>query len=267
MLGGALLGFAVGAILGLTGAGGGIFAVPALVFGLGMDMRAAAPIALAAVGMAAGLGALQGLRQGIVRYKAASVLASAGAITSPLGIKLAHWLPASWLPVMFALVMLLAAYRMAMSSRGPGAEEAFAMERPVVCKVSSETGRFIWGWRTAATLGGIGAVTGLFTGMLGVGGGFIIVPALSYFTELRMHSIVATSLMVVALLSTLTIFAAGAQGAAFPPSAWVFVGASLTGMAVARLFASNIPSKVLQRFFALACVAVAAIMLLRASSF
>lgn len=137
------------------------------------------------------------------------------------------------------------------------------MERPAICKVSTETRRFIWGWGTAATLGSIGAVTGVFTGMLGVGGGFIIVPALSYFTELRMQSIVSTSLMVVALLSTATIFAAGSQGAAFTASAWAFVIASLTGMALARLFASRIPSRVLQRIFAVACVAVAAIMLMR----
>src|SRR3546814_5533300 len=82
MLIGGLLGLVIGAVLGLTGAGGGIFAVPALVFGLGMDMRAAAPLALMAVGSAAMLGALQGLRQGLVRYKAAIVLATAGTIRS-----------------------------------------------------------------------------------------------------------------------------------------------------------------------------------------
>ena len=262
MLSGGLLGLAVGAILGLTGAGGGIFAVPALVFGLGMDMRAAAPVALAAVGMAASLGALQGLRQGIVRYKAATVLAATGAITAPLGIKLAHWLPVPWLNLIFVIIMLVVAYRMAMSARGSGTDEALAMERPALCKISTESGRFIWGWGTAVTLGSIGAVTGVFTGMLGVGGGFIIVPAISYFTELRMQSIVATSLMVVALLSTITIFAAGSQGAVFTPSSWVFVAASLMGMAVARLFASKIPSRVLQRIFAAACVGVAAIMLM-----
>src|SRR3546814_10973953 len=68
-------------------------------------------------------------------------------------------------------------------------------------KVSKDTGRFIWSLRTVTTLASIGAVSGLFTGMLGVGGGFIIVPALGYFSELRMHSIVATSLLVIALLS------------------------------------------------------------------
>lgn len=60
ILTGSLLGLLIGSVLGLTGAGGGIFAVPALVFGLGMSIRDAAPVALLAVGSAALLGALQG---------------------------------------------------------------------------------------------------------------------------------------------------------------------------------------------------------------
>ena len=67
MLVGTLLGLLIGVALGLTGARGGIFAVPALVFGLGMDIRSAAPVALFAVGSTTGLGAVQGLRQGVVR--------------------------------------------------------------------------------------------------------------------------------------------------------------------------------------------------------
>src|SRR3546814_2720668 len=109
MLIGGVLGLVIGAILGLTGAGGGIFAVPALMFGLGMEIHQAAPVALLAVGMAAGLGALQGLRQGIVRYKAAAVLALAGAMTAPLGIKLAKWLAPSSLNLILVAIMLVVA--------------------------------------------------------------------------------------------------------------------------------------------------------------
>ncbi len=73
-----VLGFAVGVILALTGAGGGILAVPFLVFGVGLSMAEAGPIGLLAVGLAATLGAVMGLRNGIVRYKAALLTASAG---------------------------------------------------------------------------------------------------------------------------------------------------------------------------------------------
>lgn len=263
MLVGGLLGLIIGAILGLTGAGGGIFAVPALVFGLGLEIRVAAPVALLAVGTAAAFGAWQGLRQGIVRYRAALVLAAAGAMTAPIGIKVAHWLPSAWLNMIFVCVILVVAYRMAVSSGSAQADAAVLAGRGAPCKVSTETGRFIWKPRTAVTLAGIGAITGMFTGMLGVGGGFIIVPALGYVSDLRMHSIVATSLMVIALLSAVTVLAAGVHGLSLTAATAAFSVATLVGMACARSFASRIPSTVLQRLFAIACLVVAAMMLMR----
>ena len=60
-------GAAVGLVLALTGAGGGIIAVPLLVFGLDLPMRQAAPVGLLAVGLAAAVGAILGLREGLVR--------------------------------------------------------------------------------------------------------------------------------------------------------------------------------------------------------
>lgn len=261
MMAGVLLGLAVGAVLGLTGAGGGIFAVPALVFGLGMEIRQAAPLALLAVGAAAGLGALQGLRQGVVRYRAAVMLAVAGALTAPLGVMLAHRLPPAWLSVLFAAIMLVVAYRMYRSSRATAAQPGETVPR--ACRISAQTGRFVWTPRTAATLGGIGLVSGLFTGMLGVGGGFIIVPALAHFSELRMQSIVATSLMVIALLSAVTVSIAWGQGMAMGAPAWAFLTAAVAGMGVGRLVSNRIPAAALQQLFALACVAVAAMMVWR----
>ncbi|WP_241137097.1 TSUP family transporter, partial [Achromobacter xylosoxidans] len=83
------LGLCIGASLGLTGAGGGILAVPALMFGLHMSLAQAAPVALIAVGAASAVGAIQGLRSGLVRYKAALLMAITGAITAPLGLALA----------------------------------------------------------------------------------------------------------------------------------------------------------------------------------
>ena len=72
----ALLGLLVGVILALTGAGGGILAVPALVFGTGIGVAQAGPIGLLAVGIAASLGAILGLRAGQVRYRAALLIAA-----------------------------------------------------------------------------------------------------------------------------------------------------------------------------------------------
>ena len=93
-----LLGVLAGVVLGLTGAGGGILAIPALTLGVGWTLAQATPVALLAVGTAAALGALDGLRKGLVRYKAAALMALVGSITSPVGLYLAALRPASLQP-------------------------------------------------------------------------------------------------------------------------------------------------------------------------
>ena len=132
------------------------------------------------------------------------------------------------------------------------------------CRLSPTTGRFIWTRRAAVTLGSIGAVSGVCTGLLGVGGGFIIVPALTYFSDARMHSIVSTSLMVIALVSAVTVASAAAHGLALTTAEWAFVGAAIAGMAAGRTFASRVPQAALQRVFASVCVVVAGVLAWRA---
>ena len=102
------LGAIIGAVLALTGAGGGILAVPLLVFGLGLSMVEAAPVGLLAVGMAAAVGALLGLRQGVVRYRAAAFVALIGIATAPFGLMLAHQLSNAPLALTFAMVLVYA---------------------------------------------------------------------------------------------------------------------------------------------------------------
>lgn len=259
-----LLGLCIGVSLGLTGAGGGILAVPALMFGLGLTLTQAAPVALIAVGIASAVGALQGLMRGLVRYKAAMLMAAVGALTAPLGLSLAHRLPAHWLSLTFAGVMLLVAARMVQQSRHRAAAQDAAEPPPKACRLSPETGRFVWNRLTAATLGAIGAVSGLCTGMLGVGGGFIIVPALTHFSDARMISIVSTSLMVIALVSAATVGSALLHGLTLTAAQWAFVGAAIAGMVAGRTLAPRVPQAVLQRVFAVVCVAVAAVLAWRA---
>ena len=80
------LGAVVGAILALTGAGGGILAVPLLVFALHLTVSEAAPVGLIAVGSASAFAAVLGLRQGVVRYRAALVMGVVGMVLAPLGV-------------------------------------------------------------------------------------------------------------------------------------------------------------------------------------
>lgn len=265
MLISALLGIAIGTIMGLTGAGGGIFAVPALVMVLGIEQSSAGSIALLAVGAAAALGAFQGLRQGIVRYKAALLLATVGSASAPLGLYFSKLLSPQWLSLIFAAIMLLVATRMFLSAK-KGANDNANVEIQItgkVCNVSPDTGRFQWNIRTFSALSLVGLIAGLFTGMLGVGGGFIIVPALAYLSNLRMQSIVATSLLIIALLSIETVSIAFSQGLQITPSIIIFVGAAMMGMLSGRSLSNRISQSKLQQVFALACVAVAALMAAR----
>lgn len=260
-----ILGFLVGLSLGLTGAGGGILAVPALVIGVGLSMTSAAPIALIAVGLAALAGALDGFRRQMVRYKAAAIMSIVGGLLSPIGVWLAQRLPEFWLMVLFSLVMCVVAYRMFKQARQvkQGLKPA---KDPIdkACMVSADTGKFIWTKRCLATMGSIGAVSGLLTGLLGVGGGFVIVPMLKRFTNLNMHSIVATSLFVIALVSTITVGNALQSLSSLPLSVWSFVGFVIAGMAAGRISAPHIAPQYIQMGFALVCGLSACIVFINA---
>lgn len=257
MLLGLTLGAAVGAVLGLTGAGGGVLAVPALVLGLGMSLTEAAPVALVAVGAAAAMGCIGGLRRGLVRYRAAALMACVGALCAPVGVWLAHRLPMRALIVAFCAVMVVIAVRML---RQAGNADAADGSAPPVhnCMIDRLTGRFRWSLRCSGTLAGIGAAAGLFTGMLGVGGGFLIVPAFRQFSDLTMQASAATSLAVIALVSTATVAGSLAAGAHVSASAWAFIAGTAGGMFAGRLAAGRLPWQWLQRIFAWTVLAVAA---------
>lgn len=251
-----ILGLLTGLSLGLTGAGGGILAVPALMLGLGYDMTSAAPVALLAVGAAALVGALDGLHKHIVRYRAAVFMALMGALMTSAGMRISHALPEQLLVTVFAVIMLWIAGKML---RRP-AERAQSLPP---CRLNPDTGRLRWTGAGTATLAGIGAVAGLFSGMLGVGGGFLIVPALKRFSNLGMHSIVATSLMLIALISLSASAISLAHGTLIPASGWVFVGAAMVGMALGRQVAPHIAPERLQQGFSVLTAVVAVIMLAR----
>ena len=248
-----LLGLWVGAILGLTGAGGGILATPALMAGMGWTMQQSTPVALFAVAGSALLGALDGLRKKTVRYKAALLMALTGMPFTALGIHIAQSLPQRLLLVLFATVMLIVAGRQLHQSRlnRQGADD-------VPCPIHPDSGRFQWSWSTALILGSVGAGTGLMTGLLGVGGGFIIVPVLRKLTNLTMQSIVATSLMVIALVSGSGILSALIHGITLPLDiVSAFALATVTGMLIGRGLIARLSDQLIQRGFATVLIVVA----------
>ncbi len=252
-----VLGGIVGAVLGLTGAGGGILAVPALVVGMGWPMQQATPVALVAVAGSAALGALEGFRRGLVRYRAALLMAVAGVPLTSLGVRLAHLLPQRVLLTLFALVMLFVALRLL---RQALREQRGGTQASPLCvgRVNPETGRLVWSWPAGLALASTGAVTGLMTGLLGVGGGFVIVPMLRKFTNVSMHGIVATSLMVIALVGTGGVFATLLAGTHAPLDVTLWFSATTAiGMAGGRWVSRYLSARHVQLGFAVALVCVA----------
>lgn len=266
MLLASVLGVLMGLVMGLTGAGGGILAVPALVLGLGLSMTEAAPVSLFAVGAAAAVGAIDGLRHGLVRYRAALLIALLGALFSPFGVYAAHQLPEKLLMGLFSALMVLVAWRMLQREKaeaGPSDHGAASWGQKN-CMLNQQTGRFAWTAKCTATLAALGAVTGAVSGLLGVGGGFLIVPVFKQLTDVQMRGIVATSLMVISLISLIGVLGAMQAGVRIEPVGWTFIGASIVGMLIGRRLCQRVRARTLQVGFAGLCVLVAAGMLVRA---
>ncbi|UFH50466.1 sulfite exporter TauE/SafE family protein [Pseudomonas sp. KNUC1026] len=250
----ALLGLIVGVILALTGAGGGILAVPLLLFGLGISVAEAGPIGLLAVGMAAAVGAGMGLRAGTVRYKAALLMAAAGIVCSPAGLWLAHRLPDRPLTLLFAMVLFYVATRV--WRRTLPARPGRCFKAPP-CILDAQRGKLNWTGPCAWALALAGLVAGGLSGLLGVGGGFVMVPALQRYSNLSAQSVLATSLAVIALVSLAGVATSSLAGHVQWTIAAPFCAGALAGMLAGQQVAARLAGPYLQRGFAVVCALVA----------
>jgi uncharacterized membrane protein YfcA len=257
-----LIGVVVGLIMGLTGAGGGMLAVPALVYSQGWTMQEAMPVALLAVSLGALIGAIDGLRRRQVRYKAALLMGLAGAPMTSLGVFVASQMSQQFLMLAFSLVLLIVVLRLIIQTR---AGASAAVRGDALAMVNQHTGKFDWTWATAVIIGLIGACAGFATGLLGVGGGFIIVPLLRHFTNLNMQSAAATSLMVITLVGAVAVTSAVSHGIQLPILfSSMFAAASVIGVIFGRKIANRLDSKTVQLIFAAMLCGVAISFLLKA---
>lgn len=256
-----VLGAVIGGVLAMTGAGGGILAVPVLVFGLGLSMTQAAPVGLLAVALAASVGAVLGLKQGVVRYKAAAFISSIGIVAAPLGLHLAQRIPNKPLALVFSVVLVYASVRMLRNASREIRNGGAAPRREVLpCVLNPAKGRLRWTLPCARVLALTGFTSGLLSGLLGVGGGFVIIPALTRYTNLEMKSIVATSLAVIALVSIGGVTAAAISGVMYWQVAIPFSAGAVLGLFAGRQLAHKLAVPRLQQAFSIVGI-VAAIML------
>lgn len=175
----------IGLSLGLLGGGGSILTVPVFVYLLGFEAKEAIAGSLAVVGATSLFGAVGHWRAGNVNLRVAAVF---GAVAMPgayLGARLAAFVSGGVQLTLFAGVMLLAAWFM-FRPRNAAEEDA-----------AGEHARGMPLWLIAAQ----GLAVGLLTGLVGVGGGFLIVPALVLLGKVPMKQAVGTSLLVIAMNS------------------------------------------------------------------
>lgn len=260
MLAAVAAGALIGLVLAFTGAGGGILSIPLLVLVLQLPVQQAAPAGLAAVGIASALGAIVGLRAGVVRYRAAMLIGALGAISAPIGVALAQVVPQAWLLLVFSLVLAWVAWHML--------RPAHLQQGPLdpACRVNPQAGRLVWTSPCARALALTGGLSGLLSGLLGVGGGFVIVPALTRHTDLEIRSVQATSLAVIALVSVSGVSAAVWHGSMPWGVAAPFTAGAAVMLLVGQRLAAGVRPELLRQAFAWFGLFVAVLMLYKAWS-
>ena len=232
-----LLGIALAALigiaLGLLGGGGSILTVPVLVYVLGYDAKPAIAMSLVIVGTAALAGAVRHRQLGNLRIGIALTIGAFASVGAYLGARLSGALSGAAQLLILAAAMLGAAasmYRSAARVEGdPGTR--------------TPTPRIV-------TVGAIGFGVGILTGVAGVGGGFLIVPALVVFAAVPMRQAVSTSLLVIAL-NCAAAFAGYVGRVAIP---WGFVAVftlvAVAGSVAGTALGRTVPAAALKRGFA-----------------
>lgn len=232
------LALAIGLSLAVLGSGGSIITLPVLVYVAGFPAQEAVGMSLAIVGGTSLLASVFNARGGLIHSKAAILFSVTGIVGALGGAQLTHLVSAPVLMLLFAGLMLGVAVLML---RGRADLEPDPATR---CR-----------WHICATTG---LVVGGLTGFLGVGGGFLIVPAMVHFGHLRLKPAIATSLVVIAVNSFAGLAGHLGQAHLDWKGTGLFLGAAIVGMLIGRSFAGGLKVAHLQRAFAWFVLAVAA---------
>ncbi len=171
-----IAGLISGVALGLTGGGGSILGVPLLVYLVGIEMHLAIGTSLIAVGIAALVSSLHHMKEGHVIFRTALLMSAASIPGVYAGSCLNRLVSGNVLLILFAILMIAIGINMLRTAR---------------VQHEGEHRTEVWLILT------LGAVVGLLSGFLGVGGGFLIVPALLWGANMKMHDAVGTSLFII----------------------------------------------------------------------
>lgn len=238
LLAGLVLTGLVGASLGVLGAGGSIIMLPVLVYVVGVDARTAVPLSLAIVGATSLVSAAVRTGNHEIRWDAALLFGGAALAGAFLGSALTSLVADAVLLLLFGLLLLVVGLRM---WRMPPVDDHEAAPRP----------------RRPALMVGGGLAVGVLTGFLGVGGGFLIVPALMAVGGLPIRHAVSTSLVIIAMSSAAGLIGHLVRGAVVPLGmAAGLTLAAAVGMFVGLRGARRASNRQLRRGFAAFVLAV-----------
>lgn len=226
LLGAALIGLA----LGLTGAGGSIITLPMLVYLADLPPKEAVGLSLFVVGVAALVRALQRIRSGEIHLKAGILFALSGMIGAAGGARLTPMVSGRLLMIFFAVLMLTVALNMLTGSKVEPSTQSKC--HPARCL-------------------SVGLAVGVLTGFIGVGGGFLLMPALVKFAKLPLRVATGTSLAVISFNSAAGFFSHYGEAPPRWSLAFVFAGIAAAGVLLGSSFAKRLPVNRLRQGFAI----------------
>jgi uncharacterized membrane protein YfcA len=258
-----LAGAVIGVLLGALGGGGSILTVPVLVYGLGQGTGAATTASLVIVGITSVVAAAGHHRGGRVRWAPGLVFGLLGSVTALLGTLAARHVAPAVLLLGFAVLMLLAAAGMVRRDRHVQARDDAPAEAGRDTRVATRT-RTATGRRVLLVSAALGV--GLLTGFFGVGGGFVIVPALVLALQLPMPVAAATSLVVIALNSGAGLLARWGHLDIPWHVVLPFTAAAVLTSLLGGQVAQHVPARLLTRGFIALLVLVSAYVAVRAGT-
>ena len=242
------LGAVIGVLLGLLGGGGSILAVPALVYVLGLGIEQAIPISLIVIAIASATGALPKVCARQVQWRLAGIFAAAGIPATFVGSAIGRHLPQPVIMSGFAVVMVVAGVRMLLDRGDTG----------TACRVGDSG----INWRRCAPRSiPAGFLVGLLTGLFGVGGGFLIVPALVLLLGVEMPIAIGTSLLIIVANSAAGVLAHLNAITVDASITAAFVGTAVAGSLIAGHVGTKVDTHRLAHWFAYLVFAVAAFVL------
>jgi len=235
----------IGLSLGLLGAGGSILSLPILVYVALVPVRAALPMSLAVVGVTSFIASLTYRFEGNQDTKTALFFAGCGIISAFIGARVSHLLSERIILVLFALLMLWTGIKMFLKSRDNGQDEVPAEDIPYSGVVA------------------LGFTVGFLTGLLGIGGGFLIIPALVLGLKMPMRRAVGTGLLITAI-NCVSGFLSHWSQAIF--SWWylgVFVLCASLGIFAGKALSKKCSTATLQKAFSAMVLSVGVFVLLK----